>query len=183
MAYKNKVILNPKTRNEIRFLQTAKDTCGKLLEMESNYFSHSKEPPLHYHPYQQEDFMVLSGELSIRISGEIKTLSQGESVNIPPKIVHSMWNNSDSKTIVNWKVRPAMNTENLLETLLGLATDGKTNDEGIPSILQSALIANMYSDVFRLANQPYVIQKFIFTLLSPVARFSGYKPAYPQYIN
>ncbi len=183
MAYKNKIIVNPKTKNEIKFLQTNKDTGGKLLEMESTYYSHSKEPPAHYHPYQQEDFTVISGTLSIRINGEIKTLNQGNKLNIPPNVVHSMWNNSDSKTIVNWRVQPAMNTENMLETLLGLATEGRTNEDGVPGLLQAALTANNFADVFRLAKPPFLVQKIIFTILSPVSTVSGYKPVYQKYID
>ena len=183
MAYKNKVILNPKTRNEIRFLQTAKDTGGKLLEMESTYFAHSKEPPAHYHPYQGEDFTVLSGEISIRINGKTNILKQGESIHIPANTIHSMWNNSENKTIVNWKVQPAMNTENMLENLIGLAKDNKTNDAGVPSLLQTVLIGNKFSDVFRLANPPYIIQKILFTLLSPFSIVSGHKSVYLKYID
>ena len=40
MAFKNKQISNPKTGQDIKFLQTAKDTNGKLLEMEATYNSH-----------------------------------------------------------------------------------------------------------------------------------------------
>ena len=183
MAYKNKVILNPKTRNEIRFLQTSKDTDGKILEMESTYFSHSKEPPPHYHPYQTEDFSVLLGELSIRINGEIKILQQGESINIQPNVAHSMWNNSNNKTVVNWKVRPAMETEFMLETLMGLAKDGKTNEAGVPGIFQISLTANKFSNVLRLTKPPFIVQKIIFTLITPVAYILGYKPTYSKYID
>jgi len=42
MAFKNKIILNPKTRNEIKFLQTSKDSDGKILEMESTYLQTQK---------------------------------------------------------------------------------------------------------------------------------------------
>lgn len=183
MAYKNKVILNPKTRNEIKFLQTSKDTDGKILEMESTYFSHSKEPPPHYHPYQTEDFSVLSGELSIRIHGEIKILKQGESINIQPNVAHSMWNNSNNKTVVNWKVRPAMETEFMLETLVGLAKDEKTNETGVPGIFQISLTANKFSNVLRLTKPPFLVQKIIFTLITPVAYILGYKPTYSKYID
>jgi quercetin dioxygenase-like cupin family protein len=183
MAYKNKIILNPKNRNEIKFLQTAKDTGGKLLEMESTYFSHSKEPPAHYHPLQTEDFTVLFGELSIRINGEVKIFKQGETINIQPNVIHSMWNNSNNKTVVNWKVRPAMETEFMLETLLGLARDGKTNEEGVPGLLQISLTANKFSNVLRLVKPPFIFQKIIFTLLTPLAYLLGYKPTYPQYLD
>lgn len=183
MAYKNKIILNPKTRNEIKFLETAKDTDGKLLEMESTYFSHSKEPLAQYHPLQTEDFTVLSGELSIRINGKVKIFKQGETINIQPNVIHSMWNNSNDKTIVNWKVRPAMNTEYMLETLLGLAGDGKTNEDGVPGILQVATTAKKFTDVFRLAKPPFVAQKIIFALLTPLSIALGYKSTYQQYLD
>lgn len=52
MAFKGKVIANPVTGQQIKFVQTAKDTGGKLLEMESVYAPASKEPPPHYHPCQ-----------------------------------------------------------------------------------------------------------------------------------
>ncbi len=183
MAYKNKTISNPKTRHDIRFLQTAKDTGGKLLEMEATYHDHSKEPAAHYHPCQAEDFTVLSGELTVRIDGQLKVLKQGDTLHIPANKVHSMWNNSDEKTTVNWKVMPAMNTEYLLETANGLASDGKTNDNGMPNILQVALMANKYTDVFRLAKPPFVVQKILFIALTPLAYLAGYKPTYKQYLD
>ena len=61
MAFKNKVIRNPQTKQDIKFLQTSSDTDGKLLEMESTYHAFSKEPAPHYHPFQAEDFTVNFG--------------------------------------------------------------------------------------------------------------------------
>lgn len=183
MAFRNKIISNPKTKQDIKFLQTGKDTNGKLLEMETTYNSHSKEPPAHYHPFQVEDFTVLSGQLSVRIDGQIQVLKQGDSLHIPSNKVHSMWNDTDEKTIVNWKVQPAMYTENLLETGTGLAVDGRTNNNGIPNMLQVALMANKYSDVYRLANPPFWIQKIVFLFLTPFAYMFGYKSTYKKYFD
>lgn len=183
MAFKNKTIRNSKTRVDIRFLQTGKDTHGKLLEMESTYYEHSKEPAAHYHPYQKEDFTILLGELKVRIDGQVIVLKQDDTLHIPVNKVHSMWNDSDSKTIVNWKVQPAMSTDHLLETATGLANDGKTNDEGMPNILQVALMANQYADVFRLKKPPFVIQKILFMILTPFAYLLGYKPTYKKYLD
>ncbi len=50
MALKNKTICNSITGQEITFLQTARDTAGQLLEMESGFRPYSGEPPPHYHP-------------------------------------------------------------------------------------------------------------------------------------
>ena len=45
----------------LTFLKTATETNGDLLEMEAIYNPNSPQPPLHYHPYQEEQFRVLSG--------------------------------------------------------------------------------------------------------------------------
>lgn len=183
MAFKNKIICNKKTGQDIRFLQTAKDTNNLLLEIESTYNRRNNEPPAHYHPRQEEDFLVLAGELTVKMDGQTNIYKQGDSFHIPKYKVHAMWNNSDHKTIVNWKVMPAMNTENLFETLAGLANEDKTNADGRPGILQLALTANKYSAVFRLSKPPFAIQKLLFSLLSPVAYTFGYRPSYKKYID
>ncbi|WP_345955011.1 hypothetical protein [Mucilaginibacter sp. PAMB04168] len=47
-----------------------------------------------------------------------------------------------------------MNTEHLLETITGLATNGKTNSSGMPPLLQLALTADYFMNVLRLAKPP-----------------------------
>ena len=182
MAYKNK-ITNPVTGQDFKFLQTSQDTGGALLEMVSTYHSQSKEPPPHYHPYQEEDFIVMEGELTVRTEGKLCKLIAGDRLHIGKKQVHSMWNATDQKTVINWKTRPALDTEYLLETITGLACDGKTDKDGRPNILQVALMTNKYSDSFRLAKPSYVIQKLVFGLLTPVAYLAGYKPSYEMYFK
>lgn len=183
MAFKNKQISNPKIGQDIKFLQTAKDTDGRLLEMQATYNSHSKEPAAHYHPFQVEDFTVLSGQLTVRIDGQLKVLKPDDTLHIPINKVHSVWNDTDEKTIINWKVQPAMDTDNLLETATGLAIDGRTNDDGMPNLLQVALMANKYSDVFRLSKPPFAIQKILFIILTPFSYLLGYRPTYKKYLD
>lgn len=183
MAYPNKIIRNPLTGQDIKFLQTARDTDGALLEMESTYAGHSTEPAPHYHPQQAEDFTVLSGELSVRVNGEIQLLKAGDSIHLPANTVHGMWNHTDQPVVVNWQVRPALDTEQLLETGMGLATDGKTNARGMPGILQVALMARRFSREFRLARPPFWLQKTLFFLLAPFARLAGYQATYPDYLD
>lgn len=183
MAFKGKHISNPKTGQEITFLQTARETGGRLLEMEATFNAHSKEPPAHYHPFQKEDFTVLEGELSVRINGKIEVFTTGDRLHIPVNKAHSMWNGSDKKTLVNWKVRPALDTEHLLETATGLALDNKTNENGAPGLLQAALMVNRYSRVYRLYGPPFFIQKMLFLLLTPFAYALGYRPGYKKYLD
>ncbi|WP_338871957.1 cupin domain-containing protein [Spirosoma sp. SC4-14] len=183
MAFTNKVVRNPITGQDIRFVRTAADTGGKLLEMETIYRPHSAEPTDHYHPYQAEEFTVLQGELTVRIDGQLEKLKPGDTLHIPANTVHAMWNASDQKTVVTWQVRPALDTEYLLETASGLAADGKVTASGMPPLLQTALLVNRFSGVFRVAKPSFVVQKILFTILAPVAYLFGYKSTYGKYLD
>lgn len=183
MAIAGKHIWNTKTKQQIKFLKTSKDTNGQLLEMISVYQPSSSEPPLHYHPQQEEYFEVLKGELTIRLGNEIKKLLEGERIHIAKGQVHSMWNGANEETEVNWKVMPALDSEYFLETLTGLANDNKTNENGVPSILQVSLTANKYNKVFRLAKPSFIVQKIVFTLITPFSYLLGHRPDYDKYLN
>lgn len=182
MAYKEQVIYNPVTGQNIKFIHTSWDTHGQLLEMESTYTPKSKEPPAHYHPNQEEDFRVIYGKVKVRMDGKVTTFKGGESFHIPKGKVHSMWNESENKAILNWQVKPAMSTEFLLETTFALVNDGKANDKGMPKFLQLVLTANRFSNVLRLTKPPYAVQKILFTLLTPIAYCLGYRAYYQKYI-
>jgi quercetin dioxygenase-like cupin family protein len=183
MAYKNKIITNPKTGQIIKFIQTAQDTGGRMLEMESTFKPNSVEPPLHYHPHQEENFRVISGELSVNINGMLKKYTAGDKFSVPKNTPHSMWNSSDAPTVLNWRVSPALSTEYFFENSIGLANDGRTNEKGMPPFLQVALLANKYSDIVRFAQPPFIIQKLIFSLLAPIAWLRGYRGTYKKYLD
>jgi len=182
MAYRNKIITNPIVGQHIKFLQTAKDTYGKLLEMEASYRPYSKEPPPHYHPYQEEDFMILKGQMTVRLQGKILLLNEGDTLHITPNTIHSMWNNSGGTSVINWKIQPALSTEYFLETVMGLAADKKRR-KSVNSLLQRSLMANRYSKVFRLSRPPFFVQKILFLLLTPFAWLFGYRASYKQYFD
>ncbi|WP_128546763.1 cupin domain-containing protein [Larkinella soli] len=183
MAFKGKELRNPKTGQNIRFVRTKADTNGELLEMITTYETVSKEPVPHYHPTQDEYFEVLEGEVTVRLAGGLRVLKAGDQLHIAPKTVHSMWNNTRNRTVLNWKVMPALDTEYFLETANGLVNDGKTNETGTPGLLQVALMVNRFNHVFRPAKPPFGVQKVVFGILSPFARLLGYRSTYPQYID
>lgn len=183
MAYKNKIINNPVTGQQIRFIRAGKETNGELLEMESTWRPYSVRPVLHYHPDQQEDFTVIAGELTVRVNNTMRVLHPGDTLRIMANEPHAMWNDSHQPAVVNWKVRPAKNTEQLLEIGMGLANSGKVKENGMPAFLQSVVIANHFDNVMRLANPPYIIQKTIFVVLAPIAWLLGYRAIHRNYID
>jgi len=71
MARVGEVLENPVSGQRIIFRKTASDTGGELLEVESVYTKPSpSRPPAHYHPYQEERFVVLSGKLNVLVDGK-----------------------------------------------------------------------------------------------------------------
>jgi quercetin dioxygenase-like cupin family protein len=183
MAFPGKILHNKITGQEIRFIETAAQTGGEFLRMQSVYRSASKEPVPHYHPQQEEDFEVLEGRLCVRIHGQVLVLQKGDRLHIPRNTVHSMWNASGAYTAFSWKVSPALETEYFLETAVGLVTEGRTNAKGIPPLLQAALLSQHFSGVYRMAKPSYKFQKLLFSLLSPFAYLRGYQPFYQRHLD
>ncbi|GAB3989550.1 hypothetical protein GCM10028807_14700 [Spirosoma daeguense] len=183
MAFANKIIQNPRTGQNLRFIKTSHDTNGQLLEMESTYRGQSLEPAAHYHPDQTEDFTVLKGELTVQMNGQTTILRSGDTLHIPANTIHSMWNAAKTDAVVNWQVRPALNTETFFEITFGLAADGKVDANGMPAFLQTVSLARHFASVFRLAKPPRVVQELVFSLLSPVAYLAGYRPVYKKYLD
>lgn len=74
-----------------------------------------------------------------------------------------------------------MKTETFFKTLWGLAIDGKTNNNGVPNLLQIAVLFREYDREFRLSKPPYPLQKILFSILAPLGRLSGYRAKYDEY--
>jgi len=60
-----------------------------------------------------------------------------------------------------------------LETIRGLANDGKTNEKSAPNLLQMAVVAREYEEEFRLVKPPWLIQRVLLGVLGPLARLLG----------
>jgi hypothetical protein len=94
---------------------------------------------------------------------------------VPPGTRHAMWNPGPGVARASWQTMPALRTEEFFETAWGLAADGKTNDQGMPGILQSAVLLNEFRDEFRLVKPPDGVQRIVFGLLAPIGRALGRK--------
>ena len=80
------------------------------------------------------------------------------------------------------ELRPALNSEIFFETIYGLARDGKTDENGVPSLLQQAItLSGVNKGEIYLAWPPIPVQKAFLAALAPVGRLLGYKDHYPKY--
>jgi quercetin dioxygenase-like cupin family protein len=137
----------------------------------------------HRHPTLTERFRVVSGTLEASLDGEPRTLQTGADVTIPPGMVHDWWNAGDEEARVLVEVTPGRRFEIMVTTLFGLANDGKSNDKGMPSMPQLALIAREFSDVVRFVKPPPAVQTVLFAPLAMIGRARGMKPYYPEYLE
>ena len=69
----------------------------------------------------------------------------------------------------------------MISTIFGMARDGKTDEKGRPNLLQAALLAREFDDVIRFVEPSRLVQKVLFGVLAPIARFLGYRASYPEY--
>jgi hypothetical protein len=76
------------------------------------------------------------------------------------------------------EVRPELEIESLIETMYGLAADGKTNRWGIPNPLRMAVIAGAHFGTVRLSFPPAFVQRGALAVGAPIGRILGYRPEY-----
>ena len=101
--------------NHLRFIRTAAETDGEVLEMESTYRDGAQLPAAHFHPAQDEFFEVLEGTVRTIIDGVETTHAAGETFHVPAGTVHQMV--GETGTRLNWQVRPALRTAEFFEGL------------------------------------------------------------------
>ncbi len=172
-------IENPSTGERITFAKHSARTDGALLEFELALKPWPAAVPEHIHARQEEHIEVTSGAVLLRLGGKEQRLVTGTAMTLPAGVAHTLWNDGEQEARILVQVRPALRTQVAIETLFGLARDGKTNKHGSPNPLQGALLAREYETF--LGWPPVPIQKALLILLVPLARLLGYRATYPQY--
>jgi quercetin dioxygenase-like cupin family protein len=92
------------------FEETSDTTGGELVRVRAFHPPGGGEPVEHYHPFQEERFEVVSGQMAVRLDGREETRSAGERFVVSPEVVHSMWNPGPEPTELLWETRPALKT-------------------------------------------------------------------------
>ncbi|MBI1884739.1 MAG: cupin domain-containing protein [Chloroflexi bacterium] len=179
MADAGDALENPVTAERVVFRKRGGETSGELLQFDLFMKPHSVAMPEHVHPRQEERIEVVSGTVRFRLGGKEEGLSASQTVVLPPGIPHTVWNGGGDEAHVLVEARPALKTETAIETVFGLARDGKVNKRGLPNPLQGALLAREYETFF--AWPPVPVQRLVLAALAPIARRLGYRARYPQY--
>jgi mannose-6-phosphate isomerase-like protein (cupin superfamily) len=171
-------VVNPVTGERLTFLKTSRQTDGEYCLIEATVRPNGFVAAKHIHPYQSERFEVVSGTLTMTVGRKKVELGPGESYTVEPGKAHKFENKGDAEVRFTCEVRPALSFEELIETMYGLAADGKTNKKGMPNPLRLAVIARHHFDHVRLPVVPQALQKLALSMGAPLGRLVGYDAVY-----
>lgn len=185
MAYPGLVIENPLQKDRIEFVKTRATTNGDCVETIVTVEPGGAIAEEHIHPLQEDRFEVLEGTVRATVFGEERVLGPGDSLVVPPGAPHRWWNGGDEGCAVRAVVRPALDFEEFVEMVYGLARDGRLSEKGGPkSLLQIAPpLSGRFRNHFYLASPPVRLQRLLFAILTPIGRLRGYRSEYPEYVQ
>jgi quercetin dioxygenase-like cupin family protein len=170
MIYKGKRIINKITGQQLTFTTTPSESQGKVLEMEMVFTKQGPEPPLHYHPSQDETFAIHSGEVNIRLNGTSRIYRSGDVIRISRNTPHAMWNTSNTPARITWRIEPAMRTANFFEDVFELVNAKNTGNKGEPALIDKISLAYEYSHEIRLSKPSFAVIRFLYVLFFPIIR-------------
>ena len=178
MIRQGDTIENPLTGERVTFLKTSAETDGELVVIEASIAPGGFVAAEHLHPYQSERFEILSGEVEFKLAKEVFTARPGDVVIVESGTSHQFRNLGNEEIRFRTEVRPALSFETFLQTMFGLASEGKTNKKGMPNPFRLAVIMDEHFDLVRLPFPPAWVQRMGLTLASPLGLLFGYEPTY-----
>ena len=178
MAQAGQVIENPVSGERITFNKTAADTNGELLSITLELSPDGAVPGLHVHPSQEERFEIVSGRMKFRKGMKTIVAEAGDVVTVEPGTAHKFQNAGDEPVVANVEVRPALRMEELFETAVELAEEGRTNRKGMPKPLDFAVFTKEFRTEVVGAFPPVWVQRATLAPLVKVAERRGYGARY-----
>jgi len=178
MIRTGEILTNPISGETLIFRQTAADTGGELVEVECIVSPGGAVAGAHVHPLQEERFEVLQGQVGFRAGRSTVIATPGETVVVPAGTVHRFWNAGETDARFVCQVRPALEFEALIETMFGLARDGRTNRRGMPNPLRMAVIAHAHRRDVRAPYVPAAVHSAGLALGALLGRAAGYSATY-----
>jgi mannose-6-phosphate isomerase-like protein (cupin superfamily) len=178
MIRTGQTIENPVAGERLIFHKTSRDTNGEYVKVETILQPGATVAAAHVHPYQTERFAVLEGTVGMKIGRKRVEVGPGAIVTVDAGTPHKFWNAGDGEARFVCIVRPAGEFEQLIETMFGLAADGKTSRKGMPNPLRLAVIARHHFDDVRLPAIPHALQRAALALGAPLGLALGYGATY-----
>lgn len=173
----NEIIKNHATGDTYEFLQTAKETSGRVSEFIMTLAPNSSwaKGPRHFHPGQTETFKVIAGELNLTAGDKHYILTPEDDKIIVEKFtLHSFWNEQNEEVKFIAEIFSPLNIEKGLRLTCKLSEEGKVNSSNIPYNPFYTLILMDYFDAY-FSFIPWKIQRLLFRKGAKFAQLFGYE--------
>jgi quercetin dioxygenase-like cupin family protein len=180
---RGEVYENPVTGERAVVRVGTAETKGARLVVDLHLRPGARVPAPHYHPTIHERFTVVRGQVGFTLGRRQEIAEPGQSLEAAPGVVHDWWNAGEAEAHVRVEIEPAARFEAAIRNVFCLAQDGKTDQKGMPHLLQLALFAREFDDVIRFTRPPRLLQWLLFLVLAPLARWRGYQGNYPEYLT
>jgi hypothetical protein len=118
-------------------------------------------------------FPLVRGVMRFRMRRERITAGPDEVVVVPPGVPHDFRNAGDETALVRVEIRPALKIEQLFETAVALAEQGRTMLGGIPRPLELALFSREFEEEVKAAIAPRWLQRIALAPLAWIGRWRG----------
>lgn len=170
--------VGPTQKSRFRVLRSEGDGEG-VVEIEFCNEPNDPGPPLHWHPFADETFTVVSGCLELVVEGRVVRLEAGQSHVVPRRVPHRFTNGHPTQPVVFRSVHtPGRHFEQLLASIYDLDLDGRVDERGAPGLLAMMAILERHPDVTMLHGPPRIAQLALAKVLGPVARLLGHSGCY-----
>lgn len=141
----------------------------------------------HFHPHQEERFIILAGEAHFTLNGEHRVVVAGETLVVPVGVRHSEANPGSAEIEGIVELRPALRSREMHEAFAGLATEGKTTPRGAPkNPLQLGATVWRFRRESRVTSPPIRVQNIVLPTLSALAklfRVRGYQESWDSRVS
>jgi quercetin dioxygenase-like cupin family protein len=92
-------IATPGPGNTIKCIRSGQNGGPFIFELEID--PGGKGPPVHRHDEGDEIFEMVSGQLAVRVEGEVKMLGPGDTLTLRPEQFHTFWNPSKNEPSIS----------------------------------------------------------------------------------
>jgi mannose-6-phosphate isomerase-like protein (cupin superfamily) len=186
MAYAGQIITHPGLGVSIQFIKTHHETNGSCWVADySIEAGGGKELIPHMHLHSDEWFRVLKGRGRYWLNGKVRDVLPGDEIYLPAEKPHlHPWNTGTGPLVMRNFVVPVdtgadpeglRQMEDYIEHWFHLAYRGQVRKDGIPYLLQSAVLLKSISKQLVLTKIPVFIQKLILAPLALTGKLMGYK--------
>lgn len=139
--------------------------------------------PLHRHLWQTERFTVLHGRLTLTVDGKAIDLNEGESLDVPPRVLHTyapaVVDGVAGSVLIEVEMWPAMRAGQFFETIYALTRDGGLPPRGPSDVVR--LLALSHAHGFMIGGPPVVLMRIasaVGAVLAALLRIDHWSPPF-----